>query len=69
MRDAVYRVAGKNLLSGYVNWQEQKLYSADAAKLAAAGTCPNCGGKLELAGKGVIRCPYCGTEIFIPPDS
>ena len=68
IRAAVYRIAGKNLLSGYVNWQEQKLYSKDAAKLVEAGTCPNCGGKLELAGKGVIRCPYCGTEIFIPPD-
>ena len=28
-------------------------------------TCPNCGGALELAGKGLIRCPYCGAEIFI----
>ncbi len=66
LRDAVYRLAGKNLLTGYVNWKEQKLYSREAAALNEAGNCPGCGGKLELAGKGVIRCPYCGTEVFLP---
>ena len=30
-------------------------------------TCPNCGGELELAGKGLIKCPYCGAEIFLGP--
>lgn len=68
VKNAVYRVAGKNLLAGYVNWDEQKLYSRDAAALNKAGTCPHCGGKLELAGKGVIRCPYCGSEVFLPSD-
>ncbi|MCX7598893.1 MAG: hypothetical protein N2512_08520, partial [Armatimonadetes bacterium] len=67
LREAVYRVAGKNLLAGYVNWQEQKLYSREAEALNRASSCPNCGGKLELAGKGVIRCPYCGSEVFLPP--
>lgn len=66
LREAVYRIAGKNLLTGYVNWQEQKLYSREAEALNRAGTCPSCGGKLELAGKGVIRCPYCGSEVFLP---
>ncbi|MBC7286942.1 MAG: hypothetical protein H5T86_02645 [Armatimonadetes bacterium] len=66
IKQAVYRIAGQNLLSGYINWQEQKLYSADAAKLSQSRACPNCGGQLELAGKGVIRCPYCGSEIFLP---
>ena len=27
--------------------------------------CPNCGGKLELAGKGIVTCPYCGVQIFL----
>ena len=27
--------------------------------------CPNCGGQLELGGKGIIKCPYCGAEIFL----
>jgi DNA-directed RNA polymerase subunit RPC12/RpoP len=31
-------------------------------------TCPNCGGELELAGKGLITCPYCGAEIFLGPS-
>jgi hypothetical protein len=66
VRDAVYRLAGKNLLTGYVDWKAQKLFSREAAALNDAGTCPGCGGKLELAGKGVIRCPYCGSEVFLP---
>jgi hypothetical protein len=68
LQAAVYRIAGKKLLAGYVNWQDQKLYSADAQVLSQKNECPNCGGKLELGGKGVIRCRYCGTEIFLPPD-
>jgi len=68
LQAAVYRIAGKNLLSGYVNWKDQRLYSADAQALSEKNQCPNCGGQLELAGKGVIRCPYCGAEIFLPPD-
>jgi uncharacterized protein (DUF983 family) len=30
--------------------------------------CPNCGAQLELAGKGLIVCPYCGTEVFLHKD-
>jgi len=41
------------------------LYSVEAQKLKDNGTCPKCGGKLELAGKGLIKCPYCGTEVFL----
>jgi DNA-directed RNA polymerase subunit RPC12/RpoP len=66
VRNAVYRLAGKDLFTGYANWQEQKLYSKEASKMTEGGVCPNCGGKLELAGKGTIRCPYCGTDIFMP---
>ncbi len=66
VRDAVYRLAGKDLFTGYADWKEQKLYSKEASKMTEGGVCPNCGGKLELAGKGTIRCPYCGTDIFMP---
>jgi hypothetical protein len=66
VRNAVYRLAGKDLFTGYANWQEQKLYSKEASKMTEGGVCPNCGGKLQLAGKGTIRCPYCGTDIFMP---
>jgi hypothetical protein len=27
--------------------------------------CPSCGGEVELAGKGVVRYPFCGAEVFL----
>ncbi len=65
IKDWVYDLVGKGLFSGYVNWDEGVLYSAEASQLKAGQKCPNCGGQLELVGKGVIKCPYCGTEIFL----
>jgi DNA-directed RNA polymerase subunit RPC12/RpoP len=61
----LYDLVGKGLFSGYVNWQEGVLYARQASEIKNSGKCPNCGGALELAGKGVIRCPYCGSEIFL----
>jgi DNA-directed RNA polymerase subunit RPC12/RpoP len=61
----IYDLIGKQLFTGYVNWQDGMLYSADASKIKEGGKCPNCGGKLELAGKGMIKCPYCGSEVFL----
>jgi DNA-directed RNA polymerase subunit RPC12/RpoP len=29
-----------------------------------SGVCPKCAGKLEVAGKGLVKCPYCGSEVF-----
>lgn len=63
-RQLVYDLIGKGLFSGYVDWDGGILYSSDAAKLKEGGKCPKCGGALQLAGKGLIKCPYCGTEIF-----
>jgi ribosomal protein S27E len=31
-----------------------------------SGKCPNCGAPQVVAGKGVIRCDYCGAEFFLP---
>jgi hypothetical protein len=64
VRAYIHDLVGKGLFSGYINWDEGLLYSRDASQLRG-DTCPNCGGELELAGKGVIRCPYCGSEIFL----
>ena len=58
-------LVGMGLFSGYVNWDEGMLYSQQATKLRELHNCANCDGELELAGKGVIRCPYCGTEYFL----
>ena len=64
MKQYVYDLVGKGLFTGYVNWDKGVLYSRQAADMPT-DRCPNCGGRLELAGKGVVQCPFCGTEIFL----
>ena len=58
-------LVSRGLFSGYVDWSKGMLYSVETSKLQGRTTCPNCGGQLELAGKGLIKCPYCGAEIFL----
>ncbi|MEA2512417.1 MAG: hypothetical protein QOF01_2068 [Thermomicrobiales bacterium] len=58
-------LVGRGLFSGYVDWSKGVLYSVEASKLQGQTHCPNCGGELQLAGKGLIKCPYCGAEIFL----
>lgn len=60
----IYDLVGKGLFSGYINWEDGILYSEDASKLKT-NKCPNCGAQIELVGKGVTQCPFCGTEIFL----
>lgn len=64
VRDGVYDLIGKDLFRGYVNWEKGELVSAEAAQIKS-DRCPNCGGKVELAGKGLVRCPFCGTETYL----
>jgi ribosomal protein S27AE len=61
----LHQLVGRGLFSGYVDWDKGMLYSVEASKLQGQQSCPNCGGQVELAGKGLIRCPYCGAEIFL----
>lgn len=65
VKNYVYDLVGKGLFSGYINWDDGILYAREARSLRETGQCPNCGGELELAGKGVVQCPYCGSEIFL----
>jgi hypothetical protein len=62
----IYELVNMGLYSGYINWSEGTLYSSEASELRNLDRCKNCNGQLELAGKGVIRCPFCGTEYFLP---
>lgn len=66
VKSNIYDLIGKDLFRGYVNWERGELVSAEAAQIKD-DTCPNCGGKVELAGKGLVRCPYCGTETYLSP--
>lgn len=68
VRDYIYDLIGKDLFRGYVNWDRGELVSAEAAQIKE-DTCPNCGGRVELAGKGLVRCPYCGTETYLSRDT
>jgi len=61
----LHDLVGRGLFSGYVDWDKGVLYSVEASQLNGRKSCPNCGGQLELAGKGLIKCPYCGAEIFL----
>jgi DNA-directed RNA polymerase subunit RPC12/RpoP len=65
VEDLVRDLVGKNLFSGAINWQDGVLYSQQSAQMKADRKCPNCGGQVELAGKGVIKCPFCGSEVFL----
>ncbi len=59
-------LVSKGLFSGYVDWNRGRLFARQATELRELSHCQSCGSELELAGKGLIRCPYCGTEYFLP---
>jgi hypothetical protein len=68
VKTAIYELVHQGLFAGYIDWNAQTFYSEDAARVGS-NKCPNCGGVRELVGKGIVKCPYCGVELFIPPDA
>jgi hypothetical protein len=65
VEDMIRDLVGKQLFSGAVNWEKGVLYSVESQQLTAGRKCPNCGGELQFAGKGLIVCPFCGSEVFL----
>jgi DNA-directed RNA polymerase subunit RPC12/RpoP len=61
----IQALVGKQLFSGAINWEKGVLYSVESQKLTGDHKCPNCGGDLQFAGKGLIVCPYCGSQVFL----
>lgn len=68
VQQAIYELVSLGLFAGYVDWDAMVFYSMDAGKVGT-NKCPNCGGIREFVGKGVVKCPYCGVMLFIPPDA
>jgi hypothetical protein len=66
VRDSLVDLVSKGLFSGYVDWERGRLYARQAAQLREMRNCQNCGSQLQLAGKGLVRCPSCGAEYFLP---
>ncbi len=68
VRNDIYELVNQGLFTGYIDWQSATFYSQDAGRIGS-NKCPNCGGVREVVGKGIVKCPYCGVELFIPPDA
>ncbi len=64
----IYNLVSLGLFTGYIDWESMTFYASDASKIVS-NVCPNCGGTREFVGRGIVRCPYCGATIFIPPDA
>ena len=64
VRAYIYDLVGKGLFTGYINWDEGILYAREATEMRST-KCPNCGGVREVVGKGIVKCPYCGSDLFL----
>ena len=67
IEEMIRNLVGKRLFSGAINWDKGILYSVESQTLTDGKTCPNCGGEIEFAGKGLLECPWCGSEVFLTP--
>lgn len=65
IEEMIRDLVGKQLFSGAINWEKGVLYSVESQQMTDNRKCPNCGGDLEFAGKGLIVCPWCGSEVFL----
>lgn len=65
LRQWIYALAQRGQLHGFVDWAAGTVYSQVVEKVLAQNLCPHCGGQLDVAGKGLIECAYCGVEMFL----
>lgn len=65
VKEWIYRAVQSGKLHGYINWRDGVLYSREAEALRNARSCPNCGGPMELVGRGVVKCHACDAEILV----
>ncbi len=65
VKQLVHQLVGLQVFSGYVNWDNGTLYSSEASQLRDLSACRNCGGEIDLTGKGIAVCKFCGTEYFL----
>jgi hypothetical protein len=65
VKSMVHELVGLQVFSGYINWDKGILYASEVSQLRDLKQCKNCGGEIKLAGKGVVSCPFCGTEYFL----
>lgn len=65
IEEMIRNVVGKQLFSGAIDWKKGILYSVESQHLTDGRKCPNCGGELTFAGKGMITCSYCGSDVFL----
>jgi hypothetical protein len=66
VRAQLVDLVSKGLFSGYVDWDRGRLFARQASALRELDRCASCGSELELAGQGLVRCSFCGTEYFLP---
>jgi hypothetical protein len=65
LRQWIYSLAQRGQLHGFADWAEGVVYSQDVKQILAQNLCPHCGGKLDVAGKGLIQCEFCAAEMFL----
>ena len=65
VKSMVHQLVGLQVFSGFINWDDGILFSAEASKLRDLKECEKCGAPIQLVGKGVVACKACGTEYFL----
>jgi transcription initiation factor IIE alpha subunit len=65
LRQWIYALVQRGQLHGFADWAAGIVYSQAVEQVLAQNICPHCGGKLDVAGKDLIACEFCGVEMFI----